>query len=98
MFTSDADPWTIALYAVVDNVMVVSATAAFATVETARSTIVILIVWSRTHEFGTAELKHLTRYCLPQAAPFSHIPSPAAPNMLFVGNIEKSFPKQAVAV
>ena len=46
---------------------------------------------------GTAALMHLTRYCLPHAAPLSHILSPAAAKMLLDGKCDGEFPKQAVA-
>lgn len=58
----------------------------------ARSTILTWTIWSGRQVLGTAALIHLTKYCLPQAAPLSHIPSPAAANMLLDGNCDDEFP------
>jgi hypothetical protein len=58
----------------------------------ARSTILTWMIWSGRQVLGTAALMHLTRYCLPQAAPLSHIPSPAAANRLLDGKCDDEFP------
>lgn len=64
----------------------------------ALSTILIWMVWPAMQVRGAAALMHLTSYSLPHAAPLSHIPSPADPNMLLDGNCDASPPKHAVAV
>ena len=61
------------------------------TSEGAKSTTVTCTVPS-VHAPGVAELRHLTRYCLPQEASLSHIASPAAANRLFGGNWLSSLP------
>lgn len=92
-----AEVLTIALYAVEERAIVVPRAVGVETIDSIWSTIVICTVWSATHASGSDALKHLTKYCLPHAAPFSQIPSAAAANILFVGNWLKSPPKHAVA-
>jgi hypothetical protein len=55
------------------------------------------MIWSGRQVPEKASLMHLTRYCLPQAEPLSHILSPAAANILLDGKCDGEFPKQAVA-
>jgi len=82
----------------VERTMVTASLDGLETEVSARSTILIWMVSSGTQVLGTAALMHRTRYCLPQAAPLSHIPSPADANKLVDGNCPSSFPKQAVGV
>ena len=84
--------------AVVERTMVVSSLEGLETEESARSTILIWMICPGMQVRGTRALMHRTKYCLPQAAPLSHIPSPAAPNRLLDGNWSASLPKHAVAV
>lgn len=83
--------------AVVESTMVASFLEGRDTEVSARSKTLIWIVFPGMQVFGTAALMHLTKYCLPQAAPLSHIPSPADPNKLLDGNCDASLPKQDVA-
>lgn len=71
---------------VVESTIVVPAVKGLETDVPARSTILTCITSPWIQVFGTAALMHLTKYCLPQAAPLSHIPSPAAANKLLDGN------------
>ena len=64
----------------------------------ARSTILTWMIWSKLQVPGLMVLIHRTKYCLPQAAPLSHIPSPAAAKKLLDGNWAALLPLQAVAV
>lgn len=57
-----------------------------------RSTTFTWIILFLIHAFGVAELRHLTKYCLPQDAPLFHIPSPAAANRPLAGNCPWSSP------
>lgn len=61
------------------------------------STTLTCTVLPLTQAFGVGELRHRTVYALPQAAPLSHTPSPAAAKRLFGGNRLVSPPKQTVA-
>lgn len=84
--------------AVVERTMVAPCLEGRDTDVAARSRIRTWIVWLGIHVPATEALMHRTKYCLPQAAPLSHIPSPAAPNRLLEGNCDGSLPWQAVAV
>jgi len=93
-----AEALAIVSKAVVERTMVVSSVEGLETEVSARSTILIWMVWPGMQVRGTRALIHRTKYCLPHAAPLSHIPSPAAPNRLLDGNCSASLPKQAVAI
>lgn len=97
MLTDAAEGFAMAPKAVLERIMVAPLAEGLDTDVSARSTILIWMVWLGLQVPGEAALMHLTKYCRPQEAPLSHIPSPAAANKLFVGNWEASFPKQAVA-
>ena len=86
-----------ALNAVVERMMVALFLDGRDTDVRARSATLARMVWPGLQASGTGALTHLTLYCLPQEAPLSHTPSPAAENMLFDGNCNGSFPLQAVA-
>lgn len=63
----------------------------------ARSMILICIVSPGLQALGKTELMQLIKYCLPQAAPSSQIPSLAAAKKLLDGNCVESLPKHALA-
>ncbi|KAI6680140.1 hypothetical protein NL676_034021 [Syzygium grande] len=62
--------------AVVERTMVVPLLEGREDEDSARSTIRTWMVWLGMHVPETEALMHRTRYCLPQDAPLSHIPSP----------------------
>lgn len=78
MLIISTDCWVIFPIAVVDRTMVVPFVEGIEFSVAARSRTTTWIVWPWTHAPGVAELRHLTRYSLPQDAPLSQIPSPAA--------------------
>lgn len=90
-------PLAMALKAVVERTMVAPSLDGRDTDVRALSTILTRMVWPGLQVLGTEALMHLTMYCLPQEAPLSHTPSPAAANKLLDGNCDGSFPLQDVA-
>lgn len=78
--------------AVSDKTIVVPSYDGWETEVSEKSTILTWMTSSGTQVPGSAALIHLTKYCLPQAAPLSHIPSPAAANRLLDGNCPGSYP------
>lgn len=98
MLIKDEETFAMIWKAVVERTMEVSSDEGLETEDCALSTILIWMVWPGIQVLGTAALIHLTSYNLPHAAPLSHIPSPAEPNMLLDGNCDASPPKHAVAV
>ncbi|GLU10254.1 hypothetical protein SLE2022_270730 [Rubroshorea leprosula] len=74
MLTEAAEASAINPYAVEDRTMETPSLEGLDTKVSARSTILICIVCPGLQNLGTAALMHLTKYCLPQAAPLSHTP------------------------
>ena len=87
-----ADVLAIVLNAFSDKTKVVPLTDGVDTAEAAWSTILTRMLCSGKQVLGLTALTHLTTYCLPHAAPLSHIPSPAAANRLLDGNCVASPP------
>lgn len=92
MFMEGAEEFAMIASAVSVKTMVVPPNEGWEAKVGAKSTILIWIVRSGTQVYGVVALMHFTKYCLPHAAPLSHIPSPAAANKLLDGNCVGSLP------